>query len=143
MKQNTFIMAIMLSASILVAGCTDKRYPVTIPVSADITAAVYAAPTEQPGAPLIEETVHVSKLVRYNADNDSITVPFNFSDTAAYAKITEDNLGKPIALSINGEVVYTPVVKMRLANGACSAVISTAQASRFFPSVAAGLQSEQ
>ena len=62
-------------------------------------------------------------------------MPFNFSDTAKYAEITENNLGKRIAIAINGQVVSTPVVKMKIDNGACSVVLDDAQVAKLLPNV--------
>lgn len=62
-------------------------------------------------------------------------MPFNFSDTAKYAEITESNLGKRIAIAINGQVVSTPVVKMKIDNGACSVVLDDAQVTKLLPNV--------
>ena len=62
-------------------------------------------------------------------------MPFNFPDTAKYAEITENNLGKRIAIAINGQVVSTPVVKMKIDNGACSVVLDDAQVAKLLPNV--------
>ena len=50
-------------------------------------------------------------------------------------EITESNLDKRIAIAINGQVVYTPVVKLRLDNGACSVVLDDAQVVKLFPNI--------
>jgi len=60
-------------------------------------------------------------------------MPFNFSDTAKYAEITERNLDRRIAISLNGEVVSTPVVRMKSEDGACSVALDEAQAKALFP----------
>ena len=83
---------------------------------------------------LMEETVHISELLHYPNDK-GITVPFNLSDTTKYAEITESNLNKRIAIAINGQILSTPVVKMRLDNGACSVVLDDTQVDKLFPNV--------
>ena len=62
-------------------------------------------------------------------------MPFNFYDTSRYSEITEGNLDKRIVISVNGQVVSTPVVKMKLDNGVCSVVLDDAQVSALFPNV--------
>lgn len=62
-------------------------------------------------------------------------MPFNFSATTKYAEITESNLDKRIAISVNGQVVSTPIVKMKLDNGACSVELNDAQIADLFPNV--------
>uniref|UniRef100_UPI002604DD65 SecDF P1 head subdomain-containing protein n=1 Tax=uncultured Bacteroides sp. TaxID=162156 RepID=UPI002604DD65 len=57
------------------------------------------------------------------------------SDTTKFAEITATNLDKRIAIVINGQVISTPVVKMRLDNGACSVVLDDAQMAKLFPNV--------
>ena len=83
---------------------------------------------------LLEETIHISELLHY-AGEEGITMPFYFSDTTKYAHITENNIEKRIAISINGQVVSTPVVKMKLENGACSVVLSDDQVKSLFPGI--------
>lgn len=62
-------------------------------------------------------------------------MPFTFSDTAKYAELTGNSLGKRIAISVNGQVVSTPVVKMKIENGACSVVLDEAQRKALFPNI--------
>jgi len=81
---------------------------------------------------LMRENVHISELIHYQGDS-VITVPFCFSDTGKYAQITEANLEKRIAISINGDIVSTPIVKMKITNGACSVHLSKNQIANFFP----------
>ena len=62
-------------------------------------------------------------------------MPFIFSDTAKYAELTGNSLGKRIAISVNGQVVSTPVVKMKIENGACSVVLDEVQRKALFPNI--------
>ena len=62
-------------------------------------------------------------------------MPFLLSDSIRYAEITQENLNKRIAISVNGQVISTPVVKMKLDNGACSVVLNEAQMAELFPNV--------
>lgn len=109
--------------------CADQNFTVTIYSTAENGDVI---DTISPC--IMEETVHISELIHY-PDDEGITVPFNFSDTAKYAEITENNLGKRIAIAINGQVVSTPVVKMKIDNGACSVVLDDAQVAKLLPNV--------
>ena len=82
----------------------------------------------------MKDTVHISEFVRYPGDNE-ITAPFYFKDIEKYAQITEANLDKRIAICINGEIVSTPVIKMKISNGACSVLLSKKQIAKYFPNI--------
>lgn len=83
---------------------------------------------------ILEERVHISELLHY-PEEEGVTMPFSISNTTKYAEITESNLDKRIAITINGQVVSTPVVKMRLDNGACFLVLDDTQVAKLFPNV--------
>ena len=124
--------------SLFVACTANTNEPTKLSVNKSLNVAV--APTKEKGDSiipilpyLIEETVHISEIVHYPEDKNLVTVPFNFSDTTKYAAITEANLEKRIAISVNGNVVYTPVVKARLNNGACMVLLTIEQAEKLFP----------
>lgn len=132
----TFLLASLVG--VLAIACSAKT-PAKVSVDKDISVAVYPT-TEREGAIdtispcLLEETVHISELLRY-PDNDGITMPFTLSDTAKYAEITGNNLEKRIAISVNGQVISTPVVKMKIENGACSVILDEKQAKVLFPTI--------
>ena len=132
----TFLFASLVG--IIAIACSAKT-PAKVSVDKDISVAVYST-TEREGAIdtvspcLLDETVHISELLRY-PDDDGITMPFTLSDTAKYAEITGDNLEKRIAISVNGQVLSTPVVKMRIENGACSVVLDEKQMKDLFPTI--------
>lgn len=125
-------------AAMLTIGCTGNSLkPNTIKINSEIPVELYLTEVQndsiiavQPA--LMKETVHVSELIRYPED-DMITMPFNFDGVKKYAQITENNLEKRIAISLNGEIVSTPVVKMKISNGACSVLLTKEQVARFFP----------
>ena len=132
----TFLFASLIG--ILAIACSAKT-PAKVSVDKDISVAVYST-TEREGAIdtvspcLLTETVHISELLRY-PDDDGITMPFTLSDTAIYAEITGDNLEKRIAISVNGQVLSTPVVKMKIENGACSVILDEKQTKDLFPTI--------
>lgn len=132
----TFLLASLVC--VLAIACSAKE-PTKVSVDKDISVAVYST-IEREGAIdtvspcLLTETVHISELIRY-PDDDGITMPFTLSDTAIYAEITGDNLEKRIAISVNGQVLSTPVVKMKIENGACSVILDEKQTKDLFPTI--------
>lgn len=142
MKALNSLFSVLLASlvAIYAIACSgNAQNPSKINVDEDIIVAIY--PTIDNGdtveaiSPcLLEDTVHVSELIHYPGD-DGITIPFNLSDTTKYAEITERNIEKRIAISINGRVLSTPVVKMKIANGACSVILPKSQISTIFPTI--------
>lgn len=132
----TFLFASLVG--ILAIACSAKT-PSKVSVDKDISIAIYST-TEREGAIdtvspcLLTETVHISELLRY-PDDDGITMPFTLSDTAKFSKITGNNLDKRIAISVNGQVLSTPVVKMKIENGACSVLLDGKQVKDLFSTI--------
>lgn len=126
--------------SIIAIACNaNAEGPTPIIVDQDFVVAIYST-TENGGVVdtispcLLEERVHISELLHY-PEEEGVTMPFSISNTTKYAEITESNLDKRIAITINGQVVSTPVVKMRLDNGACFVVLDDTQVAKLFPNV--------
>ena len=141
MKIKRLFFAIMTACTIgiLVIGCGNKNeLPQEESVNQNLNVAIYAA-TETEGKitplepALLQECVSLDKIIHYDRDGDYITVPFQFKDSVGYAKITEANIGKRIVITVNGEVVATPMVQMRIGNGACSVLLSKEQAQKLSP----------
>lgn len=132
----SFLMASLVG--ILAIAC-GKKTSAKVSVDKDISVAVYST-LDREGAIdtvspcLLAETVHISELLRY-PDDDGITMPFTLSDRAKYAEITGNNLEKRIAINVNGQVLSTPVVKMKIENGACSVLLDEKQAKDLFPTI--------
>ena len=142
MKTRNSVFSILLASLVSLIGiaCNAKAgSPTKISIDQDFIIAIYST-SENGGVVdtispcLLEETVHISELLYY-PDDEGVTMPFSISDTAKYAEITESNLDKRIAIAINGQVVSTPVVKMRLDNGAGSVVLDDTQLAKLFPNV--------
>ena len=138
-KRLFFVIFSACTIGILVIGCGNKNeLPQEESVNQNLNVAIYAA-TETEGKitplepALLQECVSLDKIIHYDRDGDYITVPFQFKDSVGYAKITEANIGKRIVITVNGEVVATPMVQMRIGNGACSVLLSKEQAQKLFP----------
>ncbi|MEF2643984.1 MAG: hypothetical protein U0M50_07985 [Paramuribaculum sp.] len=140
MRTKNVIVRFLLASfvGILAIACSAKT-PAKVSVDKDISVAVYSTVksegTIDTVSPcLLTETVHISELLRY-PDDEGITMPFTLSDTAKYAEITGDNLEKRIAIIVNGQILSTPVVKMKIKNGACSVILDEKQAKDLFPTI--------
>lgn len=142
MKKRQILLSVILTVfvGLVFITCTfNSNVPSKIDVDKNLTVAVYSTernngPTEVSSSYLIEETVHVSELLQYPKE-DWLTVPFNFTDTVKWAEITESYINKRIAISVDGHIVYTPVIKMKLENGACSVILNPKQTKELFPGI--------
>lgn len=142
MKTKQLIFTILTASlgCILAVACkSNADTPSKVNVDKDVIVAIYSTSgnegmTDTISPCLLEETVHVSELLHYSGD-EGVTMPFKLSDTTKYAEIMASNLDKRIAIAINGQVVSTPVVKMRLDNGACSVVLDDTQVTKLFPNI--------
>ena len=142
MKTKQLIFTILTASlvCILAVACkANADTPSKVNVDKDVIVAIYSTfnnegVTDTVSPCLLEETVHVSELLHYSGD-EGLTMPLNLSDTTKFAEITATNLDKRIVIVINGQVISTPVVKMRLDNGACSVVLDDVQVTKLFPNV--------
>lgn len=139
MKNEKLLTAIVLAIiAVIMAACSGSTK--SIPLDEDVAIAIYPVKPDNgtytaAGEPLLEEQIHLSEAFIYPQDDGMVTIPFNFQNVDRYAEITESNIGRHIAISINGTVVSAPLVKMRLENGACSAIMTKAQAKEIFPDI--------
>ena len=120
MKAKILLLEVLIVTIISLTGCTTKT-PSKINVDGNVVAAVYSVSdtvnsTVATTECLLEETVHITELLQYPHDEE-ITMPFHFTDTTKYAEITGNN----------GHIVSTPVVKMKISNGACSVTLPESQ----------------
>lgn len=132
-------ITIVVVSLVSVACTANTKAPVKIDVNKTITAAIHSISSDGNQEdiiypPLLEENLHISQLIYYFGD-EGVTMPFNFSDTAGYKEITENHLDKRIAISINGQVIAKPVVKISIDNGACSVVLNEEQLKNLFPDI--------
>lgn len=123
---------------LMTTNCSDRsEAPVTLSVDKYFTIALFpeeTSATDTQSAALLREKVHVTELVRYPGE-ETVTMPFTFTDVEKYAGITGSNISKRIAVSVNGEITSSPMVKMQIDNGACSVTLDSLQLSRLFPEI--------
>ena len=138
--RTLFIHIIVVCICMHGSACSSKvEEPLRIKVDKNIMIAVYsiqetANSTDTVSPSLLEESIHVSELIRYPHEHN-ITVPFSFSDTEKWAEITQEHLNKRIAICIDGKIMNTPLVNMKLEYGACSLFLNETQALMLFPNV--------
>lgn len=123
---------------LLTTNCSGRsEAPATLSVDKYFTIALFpeeTSATDSQSAALLREKVHVTDLVRYPGE-ETVTMPFTFTDVKKYAGITGSNIGKRIAVSVNGEITSSPMVKMQIDNGACSVTLDSLHISRLFPEI--------
>lgn len=123
---------------LMTTNCSGRsEAPVRLSVDKYFTIALFpeeTSATDTQSAALLREKVHVTELVRYPGE-ETVTMPFTFTDVEKYAGITGSNIGKRIAVSVNGEITSSPMVKMQIDNGACSVTLDSLQLSRLFPEI--------
>lgn len=139
-KELLFGFVLACIAGIFVISCGGKsQKPTEIAVRKDFVVGIYES-TESDGSflpvepALIQEKVTVTKLIHREDDGDNITVPFQFKNSTEYAKITEENIDKRIVIKADGDIVSTPVVRMRIESGACSFSLPRQLADKYFTS---------
>ena len=138
--RTLFIHIVAVNISMFGTACTSTvEEPLRIKVDNNIMIAVYsiqetANSIDTVSPSLLEESIRMSELIRYPHE-DNITVPFSFSDTEKWSEITQEHLNKRIAICIDGEIMNTPLVNMKLENGACSLFLNDTQALMLFPNV--------
>ena len=70
-------------------------------------------------APLISETVTLSISPRENQEYEGL---FKFADAEKWERITQDNIGRQLALAVNGVIKSAPTVITPIEGGSCSVV---------------------
>lgn len=138
-KKLFFAIFTFCATGILFMGCGNtNQYPREESVSKDLKIAIFESTDTDRGVvpvkpALLEENISLDKIIHYDRDGDFITVPFHFKDSVEYARITAANIGKRIVITADGVIVSTPMVKMRIGDGACSFMLSKEQAQKLFP----------
>ncbi len=137
-KKLFLSIAAVCTISLLLSACgRNERYSEET-IDKALNVAIYAATVTNgeisPVDPaLLQEKVSLDRISHYDRDGAFITVPFHFSDTTEYARITGSHIDKRIVISIDGEIVATPIVKMPITDDACSVLLSKEQALKLFP----------
>ncbi len=85
--------------------------------------------------PLISERVQIKELYTWPDDSAHIQVSFNFYDKEKWAAITRDNIGRRLAMAVDGKLVCDPQVNMQIEEGACAVSLTSDILKGYIPDI--------
>lgn len=87
-----------------------------------------------PAEPLLrQEGVEITKVDRLSEDSEDMQVAFRLDDARKWKNITAANIGKQIAISVNGQVLNAPRVMDVITSGNCTVIIPVSKAKDLLP----------
>lgn len=85
--------------------------------------------------PLLSEIVKVNEANSIAAYGGDIQIGFRFNDADKWATITRENIGKQLAIFVNGQLMYAPRVGSVIESGNCSVLIPADMIHDYLPSL--------
>lgn len=85
--------------------------------------------------PILSEKVCVTETNSMSAYGGNIQVVFKFSDPEKWSTITRENIGKRLAVFINGQLMGAPQVNSEIESGSCSVSIPANKVTEFLPNL--------
>lgn len=85
--------------------------------------------------PLLSEKVNVTEANSMPSYGGNIQVGFKFTDADKWAIITKDNIGKRLAVIVNGQLMNAPQVNCEITSGNCSVSIPNEMAKQYLPNI--------
>lgn len=85
--------------------------------------------------PLLEQDVKITEVNKLPKSGDIYQVAFRFNDRSLWEKITTANIGKRIAICVNGTVLSAPQVNSPITQGACSVTVPADKVPELLPNV--------
>ena len=85
--------------------------------------------------PILSEKVTVTEANSMPSYDGNIQVAFKFSDTKKWETITQENIGKRLAVFINGQLMNAPQVNLAITSGNCSVSIPTDIIREYLPNL--------
>jgi len=73
--------------------------------------------------PILSEKVHITEANSIPAYGGNIQVGFKFPDAGKWATITRENIGRRLAIFVNGQLMNAPTVNTEIESGNCSVSI--------------------
>lgn len=73
--------------------------------------------------PILSEKVTVTEMYSIPPDGSDIQVTFKFKDAKKWETITKENIGKRLAVFVNGHLMNAPQVNTEITSGKCSVLI--------------------
>lgn len=88
--------------------------------------------------PILSEKVNVTEANSIPAYGGDIQIGFKFSDAEKWATITRENIGKRLAVFVNGQLMNAPKVNTEITSGSCSVSIPTDKIHEYLPNLDLG-----
>lgn len=85
--------------------------------------------------PILSEKVNVTEANSIPAYRGDIQIGFKFSDAEKWATITRENIGKRLAVFVNGQLMNAPQVNSEIESGSCSVSIPANMVTEFLPNL--------
>lgn len=110
----------------------DRGYSIgwTVPSS---DGAIWLVAYEQ--EPILSETVRVDAVNSIQSYGGDLQVAFKFPDAAKWEEITKSNIGKRLAVMVNGRLTNAPQVNCEITSGNCSVTIPAEMIAGFLPNL--------
>ena len=88
-----------------------------------------------PLEPALEQEVELTEIFRMPEYGDMLQVAFRFKDKEQWERVTSANIGRRIAIAVNGRIFNAPQVNCPITQGACSVTIPPEAAATLFPGI--------
>ena len=85
--------------------------------------------------PILSEKVNVTEANSIPAYGGDIQIGFKFPDSEKWATITRENIGKRLAVFVNGQLMNAPQVNSEITSGSCSVSIPTDKIHEYLPNL--------
>lgn len=85
--------------------------------------------------PILSETVAVTEANSMPSYEGNIQVAFKFADAKKWETITQENIGKRLALFVNGQLMNAPQVNSEITSGSCSVSIPADMIPDYLPNL--------
>lgn len=83
--------------------------------------------------PILSEKVTVTEANYMPSYDGNIQVAFKFADAKKWETITKENIGKRLAVFVNGQLMNAPQVNSEITSGSCSVSIPTDMIHEYLP----------
>lgn len=85
--------------------------------------------------PILSEKVTVTDAYSMPSNGGDIQVEFKFADTKKWETITQENIGKRLAVFVNGQLMNAPQVNSEITSGSCSVSIPADKIHEYLPNL--------
>lgn len=85
--------------------------------------------------PILSEKVIVTEANSFSNHDGNIQVAFKFPDVQKWAEITRENIGKRLAIFVNGQLMNAPQVNSEITSGNCSVSIPADKIQQYLPNL--------